>query len=324
MRNARRSMSVLAAAIAVVAALLAGCGSSGQTSTPGADGITKLKVGYIPVGIYAYLWQARDAGYFKEQKLDVELVPMAGGGEIIPALQAGSLQFGISDALGVLNARNNSIPATYVSFNFSQASDAPVHAVMTNDPAVKSPSDLKGKTIATNLSFNTDWTMMREWLRKNNVDPKSVKFQEMPFPDMLGALRNKTISAAGVTEPFYTLGEKDGMRVLGHYFTDVKSPVVLSGVTALDPYIKSNPDVVKRFVTAIDKAIADFERDPKIARAAIAKNTKIPPAVVDSMNLGQWKSATPVADMKFWIDAARKEGILKSSVDPQDLLWKKD
>jgi NitT/TauT family transport system substrate-binding protein len=324
MRSARRSISVLAAAIAVVTALLAGCGSSGQTSTPGADGITKLKVGYIPVGIYAYLWQARDAGYFKEQKLDVELVPMAGGGEIIPALQAGSLQFGISDALGVLNARNNSIPATYVSFNFSQASDAPVHAVMTNDPAVKSPSDLKGKTIATNLSFNTDWTMMREWLRKNNVDPKSVKFQEMPFPDMLGALRNKTISAAGVTEPFYTLGEKDGMRVLGHYFTDVKSPVVLSGVTALDPYIKSNPDVVKRFVTAIDKAIADFERDPKIARAAIAKNTKIPPAVVDSMNLGQWKSATPVADMKFWIDAARKEGILKSSVDPQDLLWKKD
>jgi ABC-type nitrate/sulfonate/bicarbonate transport system substrate-binding protein len=324
MRRTRRSLTVFAAAFAVAASLLAGCGSSDQTSTADANGVTKLRVGYIPVGIYAYLWQARDAGYFEEQKLDVELVPMAGGGEIIPALQANSLQFGISDALGVLNARKNNIPVKYVTFNFSQSSDAPVHAVMTADPAVKSAKDLKGKTIATNLSFNTDWTMMREWLRKNGVDPEDVNFQEMPFPDMLAALRNKTISAAGVTEPFYTNGEKDGMTVLGHYFTDVKSPVALSGVTALDPYIEKNPEIVERFVAAIDKAVEDFKRDPNTARQAIAKNTKIPAEVVEEMNLGQWDTSTPVEDMQFWIDAARKEGILETDVDPADLLWKKN
>ena len=27
--------------------------------------LTKLRVGYIPVGIYSYFWRARDAGYFK-------------------------------------------------------------------------------------------------------------------------------------------------------------------------------------------------------------------------------------------------------------------
>src|ERR1700722_20979990 len=125
--------------------------------------ITKLRVGFIPVGIYSYLWRARDAGYFKEERLEVELVPMAGGGQIIPALQSGALQFGISDALGVLNARNGGIPATYVSFNFAQASDDPVHAVLTMDPEIKSAADLKGKSVATNLSYNTDWTMMGEW-----------------------------------------------------------------------------------------------------------------------------------------------------------------
>src|SRR5258707_7369484 len=129
--------------------------------------MTKLRVGYIPVGIYSYFWRARDAGYFKDARLEVELVPMAGGGQIIPALQSGSLQFGISDALGVLNARNAGIPVTYVSFNFAQASDDPVHAVLVTDPLIKSPADLKGKAVATNLSYNTDWTMMREWLRKN-------------------------------------------------------------------------------------------------------------------------------------------------------------
>jgi NitT/TauT family transport system substrate-binding protein len=326
MRSSRRSTSVVIAMIAIAASLVAACGKSGGDQAPAEDKnqVTKLKIGYIPIGIYAYLWQARDAGYFKAQNLDVELVPMAGGGEIIPALQSGSLQFGISDALGVLNARNGSIPATYVTFNFSQASDDPVHAVMTNDPNVKSPADLAGKTVATNLSFNTDWTMMREWLRKNGVDPKSVKFQEMPFPDMLGALRNKTIAAAGVTEPFYTQGEASGIRVLGHYFTDVKSPVVLSGVVALDPYIKKNPAVVKRFVAAVDRAVEDFKSDPQNARKAIAANTKIPAPVVEKMHLGHWDTSTPVEDMKFWVDAARKEGILKTNVDPKDLLWHKN
>jgi hypothetical protein len=144
--------------------------------------LTKLRVGYIPVGIYSYFWRARDAGYFKEDGLEVELVPMAGGGQIIPALQSGALQFGISDALGVLNARNGGIPATYVSFNFSQSSDDPVHAVLTLDPDIKSAADLKGKSVATNLSYNTDWTMMREWLRKEKVDLQSITFREIPFP----------------------------------------------------------------------------------------------------------------------------------------------
>ena len=48
--------------------------------------MTKLKIGFIPIGIYSYFWRARDAGYFKDEKIEVELIPMAGGGQIIPAL----------------------------------------------------------------------------------------------------------------------------------------------------------------------------------------------------------------------------------------------
>jgi NitT/TauT family transport system substrate-binding protein len=282
---------------------------------------TKLRVGFIPVGIYSYLWRARDAGYFKDERLEVELVPMAGGGQIIPALQSGALQFGISDALGVLNARNGGIPATYVSFNFSQSSDDPVHAVLTLDPEIKSPADLKGKAVATNLSYNTDWTMMREWLRKEKVDLQSITFREIPFPDMLAALRNKAVSAVGATEPFITLGKEQGARVLGYYFTDVKSPVVLSGVVAMVPYVEANQDIVKRFVKAINLAIEDFRKDPQVARKTIAANTKIPPAVIDKMGLGNWQTDVPPEQMQFWIDAAKKEGIVNATADLKSLVW---
>ena len=284
------------------------------------DGLTKLKVGYIPIGVYSYFWRARDAGYFKAENLEVELTPMAGGGQIIPALQSGSLQFGISDALGVLNARNAGIPVTYVSFNFAQASDDPVHAVLATDPSIKSAADLKGKAVATNLSYNTDWTMMREWLRKNGVDPKSVTFREVPFPDMLAALRNNTIAAAGVSEPFITLGMSQGATVLGHYFTDVKSPVAFSGIVAMQPYVEKNKDVVRRFLRAINRAIDDF-KDPAVVRQTIAANTKVPPAVIEKMGLGRWEKDMPPEAMQFWVDAAKKEGIVNSTADLKTLVW---
>jgi len=282
--------------------------------------MTKLKVGFIPIGVYSYFWRGRDAGYFKNEKLEVELIPMAGGGQIIPALQSGALQFGITDALGVLNARNGGIPVTYVSFNFAQASDDPVHAVLTMDPNVKTGADLKGKVVATNLSYNTDWTMMREWLRRQNIDLKTVTFREIPFPDMLAALRSGTANAVGATEPFITLGKAQGARVLGYYFTDVKSPVVFSGVAAMLPYVRQNEDVVRRFVRALNRALDDY-KDPKIVRQTIAANTKVPPAVIEKMGLGRWEKNMPPETMQFWVDAAKKEGIVNATADLNSLVW---
>jgi NitT/TauT family transport system substrate-binding protein len=312
-------LRTMTAAIAVAVAV----GMSALAMTPVAkaqEEMTKLKIGFIPVGIYSYFWRARDAGYFKDEKIEVELIPMAGGGQVIPALQSGALQFGVSDALGVLNARNGGIPVTYVSFNFAQASDDPVHAVLTMDPEIKSAADLKGKSVATNLSYNTDWTMMREWLRKNGVDIKTVTFREVPFPDMLAALRNKTVSAVGATEPFVTLGKDQGATVLGHYFTDVKSPLVFSGIAAMLPYVEQNKDVVRRFVRAVNRAFDDF-KDPKVVRATIAANTKVPPPVIEKMNLGRWEKNMPPEAMQFWVDAAKKEGIINATADLNSLVW---
>ena len=34
------------------------------------------------------------------------------------------------------------------------------------------------------------------------------RFREVPFPDMLAALRNNAVTAVGATEPFVTLGKE--------------------------------------------------------------------------------------------------------------------
>jgi ABC-type nitrate/sulfonate/bicarbonate transport system substrate-binding protein len=78
---------------------------------------------------------------------------------------------------------------------------------------------------------------------------------------------------------------------------------------------------VKRFVAAINHAIDDFNADPQIARKTIAANTKIPPAVIEKMGLGKWQTKVPPQEMQFWVDAAKKEGILNGTTDLNSLVW---
>jgi len=281
----------------------------------------KLRVGYIPIGVYAYFWRAQEAGYFKQAGMEVELVPLAGGGAIIPALEAGDLQFGISDISSALNARNGGVKVKFVTVNFYQSKENAVHAVATNDPAVKTPRDLEGRTVVTNLKFNTDWTMMRAWLRQSGVDIGKVNFQELPFPDMLAALAANTVSGAGVVEPFYTLAEQRGYRILGLYFADVRSPVAVSGVMATESYISRNVPLVARFVGALDKAVADVTRDPAAARALIARNTKTPADLVPKIRLGYWDARVDPAQIQFWIDRANQEKLLTEKIGVGDILW---
>ncbi|MCD1269944.1 ABC transporter substrate-binding protein [Microbacterium sp. MEC084] len=323
MRNAHRT-TLAALAATVTALVLAGCSGTDTPSTadsgPDSEPVS-LKVGYIPASVYAYFWQAQDAGYFEDAGLEVELVPMSGGGEIIPALQSGSVQFGISDAMGVINAVNNGIGIEYVTFNASQTEESPIHSVVVKDPSITSAADLNGKTVATNASFNTDWTMMRAWLRQGGADLDSITFLELPFPDQLAALDAGTIDAAGMLEPFVTSSRGAGLEVIGDFFTEVQSPSVLSGVAATNEYVEQNPDVVERFVEAVEKAVDDFNADPQVARDRIAENTEIDPALVAEMNLPVWSNDTDPSQMQFWIDAAEEEGIVETDLDPTSLIW---
>lgn len=310
----RRVLLRAAATLAAAASLFAAAPAFAQAPV-------KIRIGYIPVGVYAYFWRAQEAGYFKQAGFEVELVPLAGGGQIIPALESGDLQFGISDISSALNARNGGVKVKFVTVNFYQTKENPVHAVVSNDPSVKTPKDLEGKTVVTNLKFNTDWTVMRAWLRQNGVDLNKVTFQELGFPDMLAALGANTVAAAGVIEPFYTIVEGRGYKVLGRYFADVRSPIAVSGVMATEAYLAKNGPLVQRFVGALDKAVADLSKDPAAARALIAKNTKTPPDLIPKIRLGVWDSKADPAQIQFWIDRANGEKLLTEKITVQDVLW---
>src|SRR5687767_9249852 len=74
-RLSRRNVLRRGVAGAASVALLAATGScEREQSRVGADGMTKVRVGYIGLTCEAPLFTAVEKGFFKEEKLDVELV----------------------------------------------------------------------------------------------------------------------------------------------------------------------------------------------------------------------------------------------------------
>src|SRR5699024_6359844 len=81
---------------------------SGAETTEGetAEGdLAPVRVGIVPVTIYAPFYIALDKGYFAEEGLAVELIPVEGGTENVVQLAAGNFDVaGGGIGAGLLNA----------------------------------------------------------------------------------------------------------------------------------------------------------------------------------------------------------------------------
>jgi NitT/TauT family transport system substrate-binding protein len=323
-RRSRRG-AVSAAAIAVLAVALAtvavGCGDDdeGNASAGGGAEATSLKVAYVPAVTYPYLWRAQKAGYFEDEGLDVELTPMAGGLEIIRAIEGGSIQFGGSDIMGAISAVNQGVPVKFVVAPTYATGKNPVDAVMTNDPSVQDPGDLEGKTLAVNLRFNIDWLLVREWLRSKDVDPEQVEITEIPFPDMPGAIGNRRVAAAAPLEPFVTISKNEGYRNLGFYWGEIADSILVSGIIGNTEFMDQNPETTTKFTRALEKAVDDISEDESISRQLLGEFTEIPAPVRREVNLPTFSTEDPQAAIDFWIELAKKEELIPEDAEP-DLL----
>src|SRR6185369_16593038 len=72
--------------------------------------------------------------------------------------------------------------------------------------AFKTGKDLEGKRIAVNTRNNIIWLYARAWVQATGGDPDKVTYLEVPFPQMIDAVRGGRVDAAFVVEPFFSAG----------------------------------------------------------------------------------------------------------------------
>jgi NitT/TauT family transport system substrate-binding protein len=284
--------------------------------------LTTVKVGYVPIVDFLPLYVAINQGYFTQQRLKADLVPMAGGATIIPALQGGSLDLGISNPLSVLIAADRGLSPLIVSAGSFEDRARPTHAILVaNGSSIHSAADLEGKTVAVPTLNSLPHIAVEQWMKDHGADPSRVRFTELTVTEMLAALTHGQIDAAIEAEPFIKQGEAIGARVLAFPFAEANKLTYTAGIVALRPYVVAHKSLVARFSRAYNRAIDFIESHDAQARAILAKYGGIPRHLAATMNLPVWKKHTKTSFLQYWLKVGQTWHLVTRNLNVTQLLW---
>ena len=186
-----------------------------------AQGLATVRCGSVPLDGYGQPYYGVAAGIFRDAGIDLQITDLANSGAIAAAITGGSLDIGLGSVSQIAGAKEKGLPFTFFAPGAVYSADSPSSELMVekNSP-IRSARDLIGKTVAVdNLTSFTQFATL-EWLKKNGVDPASVKFVELPYPAMPAALETGRVDAASIAEPARTVALATARIVSRHECRD--------------------------------------------------------------------------------------------------------
>jgi NitT/TauT family transport system substrate-binding protein len=300
-------------------ALAALVGLGGMPATA-ADPIN-LTIALIPSESAAQAYYAQDLGYFKAAGLNVTLTPMAASPPIIAAVSSSAADIGNSVVGSVVAARSRGINVKFIAPAGLYSTNAPTaRLVGLKGTAYHTGSDLSGKTIAVTGLADLTFYATKQWVEATGGNPNSMKFIELPEPEMLPALKEHRVDAGNLIEPFIASAGDDIVSI-AKVDDFVAKRFLATGWIASDAWLAAHPDIAVKFA-AVMKQTAEWANTHHTESAAILlKYTKLTPEIVAHMNRATYGTALEPALIQPVIDNAAKYGSFPRPVSAAELSW---
>lgn len=272
--------------------VLSGCASPQSTNEAGALTKVRLPVGYIANIQFAPLYVALEKGYFRDAGIEVEFdykfetdgVTLVGSGE---------LPFAVVSGEQVLLARAQGLPVRYVAAWYQQY---PVSVVAKSDLGVLIPQDLKGKKIGLPGLFGANYVGLRALLYEAKMSESDVTLDSIGFNqvDLLAAGQQDIVVG-------YTANEPIQLKARGIPVTEIRVAdyvqLASNGILASEKVIQENPQLVRKFVGAFLKGLADTIANPdeaiELSKAHIPNFADLDASVQRQVlltSIEQWKA----------------------------------
>jgi len=315
MRRTMTTRRLLVALIASLALIAAACSSGDDTASGGAPEVTDLTVGVLPLVHVAPLYWAIQEGYFADEGLTVTAETAQGGATIIPSIVSGGFQMGYSNYVSIIQADQSGVADLRIAAeNDRAADDHGVYALASS--GLTGPADLAGKTIAVNTIDNIGTLGIKAVLASEGVDPESITFVEVPFPDMVATLELGNVDAVWVVEPFQALlkANLDAVLVLD-LFSGPAEELPIAGWVTTQEFADANPNTVAAYLRAVAKATADIEADPEIIVEIVPTYSRVTAEVAALVGLPRFVSEPDAEELQRVADLMIETGISTEKYD---------
>jgi NitT/TauT family transport system substrate-binding protein len=263
-------------------------------------------------------------GFFAKQHLTIVPHALQGGAAVASAVVGGSLQFGFGATANLVLARAHGLPIQFVANGDAAAADSAQAwsgILVRAGSAIKSVSQLAGKTVAANATHGENELALDSILERAGVQPASVHVVALPFPTMPSALSSGQVQAVTEVEPFVSAIRAKGGAVLSPLFEGEQPSQTVAGYFTTTGEIGKSASVVKRFVAAMNQSLDYAQSNPAAVRAIIPTYTSIPASVVAKMKLPVWRATINTSSIQAQEELMQKLHWITSAVPVNELLW---
>jgi NitT/TauT family transport system substrate-binding protein len=257
-----------------------GIGWCGVREARAADDVA-VALNWLVSGRNAGFFVAADKGFYAEANLTVRISRGNGSGDTIKRVAVGESQFGLADTASVISAQaNDNSPVKMVGLVAGKSS---VAVLYVRQSGVASPKDLEGKRLARSAA-GASVTMYPGFLRANAIPRAAINEIVVAPSSFLPLMLSRQVDAV-LDQSSYLGRYRKGARAAGleidaFRFVDFGFDLYGDGIVVRNDLIRSNPDLIRRFVAATLKGNAWAFEHPDEAIAILRKtNPEIDPIV---------------------------------------------
>lgn len=249
---------------------------------------------FISLGRHAPWYVALGKGYFKEEGLNVTIMPSKGTADAIRTVVTGGAELGFIDIPSLVAAGGSGSSVKIVAANYQR----PPYCIFSLNPGANIDSAKK----LTNLELGSSSAsfLPRIWaavMEMNGIDSKTMKVVNIDAParvPMLAARKVPSIDLFLMSEPAIKRAVPDAKPVC-LFAADLGLEIYANSVGVHEDYLKKNPDVVKKFVRAALRGWKDTFDNPQEAAKIQLQYVKAldPQIIVEEIEILRRIAITP-------------------------------
>jgi NitT/TauT family transport system substrate-binding protein len=299
--------------------MLAGIALAILGTAPPAASQTKIKMTYTAVSGFAAGYVAEQQGFFQKRGVDVDFIQTPISGNIPSVIVSGSVDVGGPTMPSVLQANDAGLDLVVFAGGavYPLSGDVLIARVGSG---VEKTSDLKGKTVGVPGIGALLHIMLRRDLKANGVDPDSVRYVEIGFPQAGDALKSGQIDAYPSQAPFTARILQSGAgQAVANWLsaTPDGTPTVVFATTR--KWANEHKKEIEAMRDAMREALDFIKTHRDETNQAIGKYTGLPAQVVASLPPPVINVDLSPKQIQFWIDICKEQQLIKGNPNPKDL-----
>lgn len=232
------------------------------TGTAFAQDKVSLRLNWYLGGLHVPFYYGKDRGFYAAEKIDLTINEGRGSANTVQVVAAGSDTFGLADSSSVIlsaskGAEIKSVMNVLSSTGFSVVSLA--------SAGIKTPKDLEGKRLAVSPGDPLG-QLFQAVAAVNKVDMSKISMVQVdPAAKVVAVLEKRADALLGGADDQFFLIKYRGFEPAALRFADLGANIVGMTILTKGDLIKSNPDLVRRFVRATIRSWDEAKKNPGAA-----------------------------------------------------------